>query len=106
MYFQMAAWMLTALSFTSVGRGSNGLLLADPSLLILHISKQLLKPERVRQFLLACSHGLTQGFITHHQGLLFLADVVSIKMPSLLELATLDCYAINAILRDNNSFIK
>ena len=91
--------MLMEKNVTSVSGGSNRLFFTDPSLFILNISEQLLESERIGKFLLARAHGLAQSFITNHQSLLFLADVVSIKVSSFLELASLDCDAVNTILR-------
>lgn len=87
---------------TSVGGGSNGLLLADPGLLVLHVPEELLQTQRVGQLLLAGGHGLLQGLVARHQGLLLLADVVGVKVASLLELTGLDGDAVNAVLKEGH----
>jgi hypothetical protein len=83
---------------TSIGRCSNGLLLTDPCLLIFHITKELLQAQRICQLLLPGNHGFLESLIASHKGLLFLLDVFSIKMPSILKLAGLNGDAINSIL--------
>lgn len=85
--------------FTSVGGGSDWFLLPDPGLFVLHVPEELLEPERVGQLLLACSHGLPQRLVALHQRLLLPADVLCVKVSSLLELPGLDGDAVNAILR-------
>lgn len=87
---------------TSVGGGSDGLLLTDPGLLILHIPEELLQAQRIGQLLLAGGHGLLQGLVARHQGLLLLADVVGVKVASLLELTGLDGDAVNAVLLEGD----
>lgn len=84
---------------TSVGGGSDGLLLADPGLLILHVPEELLEPQGVGELLLACGHGLSQGLVALHQRLLLPADVLGVKVSGLLELPGLDGDAVDAILQ-------
>lgn len=48
--------------------------------------------------MLAQGHGLTQTLVADHQSLLLPADVVSVKVSSLLELTGLDADPIDAVL--------
>lgn len=83
---------------TSVGGRSDGLLLANPCLLILDITEELLQTQRVGQLLLPGDHGLLERFVASHEGFLLLLDVFSVKMASVLELAGLNGDAIDPIL--------
>lgn len=90
----LSQWLL----LTSVGGGSDGLLLPDPGLLVLHVPEELLEPQGVGELLLACGHGFSQGLVAQHQRLLLPADVLCVKVSGLLELPGLDGDAVDAIL--------
>jgi hypothetical protein len=90
--------LLGADTLTSVSGCSNRLLFSNPGFFVLHIPEELLQTKRICQLLFPGHHGFLKSLIASHKGLLLLLNIFGIKMASILELAGLNCDAINSIL--------